>query len=539
MFKVEQIKYAKLDIKCSNLNIIIGPNNSGKTIFLNHVYQTISKRIMAFGDNNLTAIKLISDGEPKLIDELIPKLTVEKEFFNLDKISTKLYIEDSQDNFGWNDKIRLLLLRARKEKFELDIDYEVGIKKSDEQELWRFFTDQLMIYESCGQRLNGKFSSRIDNALATENGDPVLYLYQNRDVFNLIQKHIHEVFDIRIDFDNVPQGLKSLRIIKSKIDRTIKDPVKLAKEWERNSIPIEYEGDGIRSYIKLIISILIPSNHLIFIDEPEAFLHPPQRRALGSFINKISKTLNKQFFITSHDGDFLRSIISHSENDVNLIRFSYTKGTRYINLFDNNFFKNIIKSSYSNLMTERILNSFSFHKTILCEDESDRLFYEEACAHYFWDEFQDINFVGLNGKDQAIKLFEKLQTIGLNVAVIVDIDFIIDNPIPKCNIDPKLKKEYGFIKDKLKSHIKNGVNRNEFKKNVANALKNNKMLLKDLRMLLERLKENNIYVVPVGTLESWTIYPKGQLSDSIKAIHEREYRKLKSFLKNVVEIPKS
>ena len=117
MFKVEQIKYDKLDIKCSNLNIIIGPNNSGKTIFLNHVYQTISKRIMAFGDNNLTSIKLISDGEPKLIDELIPKLTVEKEFFNLDKISTKLYIEDSQNNFGWNDNIRLLLLRAPKERF--------------------------------------------------------------------------------------------------------------------------------------------------------------------------------------------------------------------------------------------------------------------------------------------------------------------------------------------------------------------------------------------------------------------------------------
>ncbi|WP_304722163.1 AAA family ATPase [Conexibacter sp. CPCC 206217] len=41
------------------------------------------------------------------------------------------------------------------------------------------------------------------------------------------------------------------------------------------------QGDGMRSFIGLLLTILSSSHPLILVDEPEAFLHPPQAVSWG------------------------------------------------------------------------------------------------------------------------------------------------------------------------------------------------------------------------------------------------------------------
>ena len=56
------------------------------------------------------------------------------------------------------------------------------------------------------------------------------------------------------------------------------------------------QGDGIRSAVAILSSLIANEHTLYLIDEPETFLHPPQARILGNNIVELSK--NKQCFIT-------------------------------------------------------------------------------------------------------------------------------------------------------------------------------------------------------------------------------------------------
>ena len=51
--------------------------------------------------------------------------------------------------------------------------------------------------------------------------------------------------------------------------------------------PLSEQGDGMRSFASVILHMLAPDTpSILLLDEPEAFLHPPQARLLGEFIAK-------------------------------------------------------------------------------------------------------------------------------------------------------------------------------------------------------------------------------------------------------------
>ena len=48
---------------------------------------------------------------------------------------------------------------------------------------------------------------------------------------------------------------------------------------------LDSQGDGMRSFATVLLYVLVADNHSIqFLDEPEAFLHPPQARLVGELI---------------------------------------------------------------------------------------------------------------------------------------------------------------------------------------------------------------------------------------------------------------
>jgi hypothetical protein len=196
--------------------------------------------------------------------------------------------------------------------------------------------------------------------------------------------------------------------------------------------------------------------------------------------------------------------------------------------------QNLVKRK-SNIYNERILNSFFYKKTIVCEGEDDRVIYEHASADYLWEDFQDINFIGLsnNGKPGAIDLFEKLTELGLNARVILDFDFILTN------------FDSFFAKHGLSSNVSSL--RNEIatiktnQPNIHKILKNGGLLtLKKYSInaynlavsALKDLESKNIFVVPVGELESWT--GKVSLADQLSEVQRKKKRKLRLFLEKVI-----
>ena len=63
-----------------------------------------------------------------------------------------------------------------------------------------------------------------------------------------------------------------------------------------STVPLEEQGDGMRSFASAILHLLSPiTPSILLLDEPEAFLHPPQARLLGEVI-AAEKSPHAQLF---------------------------------------------------------------------------------------------------------------------------------------------------------------------------------------------------------------------------------------------------
>ncbi len=66
---------------------------------------------------------------------------------------------------------------------------------------------------------------------------------------------------------------------------------------------LQEQGDGMRSFASILLDTFTSEYSITLIDEPEAFLHPPQARLLGKMLANNNPD-NRQLLISTHSEDF-------------------------------------------------------------------------------------------------------------------------------------------------------------------------------------------------------------------------------------------
>ncbi len=79
-------------------------------------------------------------------------------------------------------------------------------------------------------------------------------------------------------------------------------------EWFQQQSLLDHQGDGIRAFSTIVFSLLTNPKPLVLIDEPEAFLHPPQVRSPAKIIAQETSN-DSQLIIATHSDEFLRGMI--------------------------------------------------------------------------------------------------------------------------------------------------------------------------------------------------------------------------------------
>ena len=74
-------------------------------------------------------------------------------------------------------------------------------------------------------------------------------------------------------------------------------------------MPIQDVGHGIRSMLRILISLLDPVSSVVLIDEPEMHLYPSQKRWLGRQLVSLADEQGKQVFLVTHDPMILQGIL--------------------------------------------------------------------------------------------------------------------------------------------------------------------------------------------------------------------------------------
>ncbi|OGK17717.1 hypothetical protein A2774_02020 [Candidatus Roizmanbacteria bacterium RIFCSPHIGHO2_01_FULL_39_12c] len=530
MLKINTLTLHGNTYACSKVNLIIGANNSGKSTLLRVLHNGVTNQVSQETEPRVNVNLSMSRGKT-LISTLFPDVYTATSFKDIANLGLKTTKIQNIQNVPWSEQMLTTL--------KTDTDDEKNLlinpgQPAGTNQYFQFFTNMLVSLEDSASRLQMPYRTKIDN-LNSIPQDVIGHLFRDKDILALIRKNVEDTFGFSIGFDNLVQGEKPLRIMPKAKSNLKPDTVVSAQWWEKNSALIESQGDGIRAYMKIILSLLQPYKHIIFIDEPETFLHPPQRRALGTIIAQLANKGDKQVFLATHDPDILRGILNSKLSDISMFHLMRENDQFSSKIIEPDKINKIIKSS-SNLLAEKLLSSFFYQIAILCEDENDRVFYENSSAIYFWQLFQNVNFIGFNGRGKAMQMFEYLKSLSLDARLVVDIDILIDSGLPNNVTDTQIKFDYTALKSKLNTLVKSDPKfRERFKKKGVPYFKtSNPTIYTELTTIIALLQKNGVYVVPVGELESWTKIKKNDLTSALEIVEKTKLIKLRGFLRNLL-----
>lgn len=133
------------------------------------------------------------------------------------------------------------------------------------------------------------------------------------------------------------------------------------------------EGDGFRSFVITFLTVFGSDRPVLLLDEPEAFLHPPQARRLGEIIGKRAKEGNSQLFIATHSRDILEGIISSRCEAPCIVWLSRVNNKQCHSFVDAASIGSVLTTS---LRFTNILNALFASNVLLVEGPDDVVFFD-------------------------------------------------------------------------------------------------------------------------------------------------------------------
>ena len=257
-----------------------------------------------------------------------------------------------------------------------------------------------------------------------------------------------------------------------KIPLCMGSPVKLDDEYEyedeqdRQEIyanilaqypQVQDQGDGIKSFVGILLQLTLDYICVYLIDEPESFLHPPQARIMGEIIGETLSN-HQQAFISTHSEDIIKGLLDVAPERLKIIRITRENNTNSFAVLDNDNLRELWVDPllrYSNIM------SAIFHKNVvLCESDSDCKMYslvDEALKHA-QNRYSETLFVHCGGKQRMAKIVSALKSLELDVKLIPDLDVLNDEAIFKAITD-SFAIDWNLIMDNYRIICSDIVNR--------------------------------------------------------------------------------
>ena len=201
---------------------------------------------------------------------------------------------------------------------------------------------------------------------------------------------------------------------------------KFVEDLQGSNVLLQEQGDGMRSFAAVTLHILAARTHSIqFLDEPEAFLHPPQARLLGRYIAE-SKTGTSQLFIATHSTDVLEGLIEGSSDRVRIVRLRREGDVNHIKELSKQQTKSVTQDTLARF--SRVFDGVFFEHVVICEADADCMFYQclLSLRSISGDRRPDVLFVHAAGKHRMAKLADTLRSLDVPVSVIADIDILND-----------------------------------------------------------------------------------------------------------------
>lgn len=532
-----QFKINSLSFKCSNqqivpkkINVIIGPNNSGKSRALKEIRSEIlghpERHFSGSGQINSVVFDHIDLNMPASSDDLISSYSLGnrvvrheggwrvRDYCNMGKRLSPDggYASYSrQTNFysapSWIDGLDSVLSdceahggehEARFESLEFFgpcmVDY-VGTE------------DRLLL--SVGERAFGHRDNDYNILSSVLDYDPDCVA---------ISADIYSLFEKDVVLDAVSSRQLVVPVVSDSFEeyRATSDTPKRLEILEKAS-RLSDEGDGFRSFVSVLLSVIGRKKPIFLLDEPEAFLHPPYARRMGELlVNHLSS--NEQLesaFISTHSSYLLQGLLSGDCGEVQIIRLERTPEGTFAKVIGTEALQGIInRKNYSPKYLDGLFSS----EVNLVEGPWDESVYSRIIMKA--DEAYDGLFIPTNGKD-AFPIFKKFYSnAGIKCRVISDFDLLnnkdLFNNVMTCFLnesDAQLKQRFLQLRQDLEAEYRSlegalPVGSGKLPAAVSDRYKNDveagvdSALMIRVKDMIRALEERGLVILKTGELES-------------------------------------
>ena len=338
-FKIRRNKCFKEDFSgfdcIKPINIVIGRNNSGKSVLLDMVEFLVEKnntyRDKEESKNEVDTIldarseflfsKILSEETLKRIfpDNVISGPRIE----NFHLVGSKLLScpIEFHTNFELKPQVRLLESPFETLDYRYDHVYERAVTKEEHDQLaCRSIADRIG-HECIPDRLSNKTYRRLSaerNVVSEGQYDGLSLGINGTGASNIIRAFLHEVgFGRDIIQVSLLEGLNSIfepdntfTEIASRYHQSDKNWEIFLNEAKKGLIPLSKSGSGLKTILLVLLNLLIipkipgnhplPADYIFAFEELENNLHPSLLRRLYRFIEDFAKKERSIFFITTH-----------------------------------------------------------------------------------------------------------------------------------------------------------------------------------------------------------------------------------------------
>jgi predicted ATPase len=501
----------KLSLSDNSIVVLVGPNNSGKSLSLKEI-----AHLVEYGTGKTKSIKSLTIqrvGDDNLLAKTIAPYKSRKDgyFYWGDNEYSHTSLRDVEN--GWKQEAPNLGSLAR--VFVSLLNTETRLADSNPVQAF-------------------------DSAKLRSGSHPIHGLYLDSDKEAEVSGLFRQFFGLDLVIHRSPGRTIPLYVGDRPAlegNETVTSRSYLDKVEDLETL--ETQGDGFRSFTSIVLRVWTGSHSVLLVDEPEAFLHPPQARAVGEIIS-YGSDYQKQVFISTHSNDVIQGLLSRFPDRVSVVRLdrsgergraTYLSNERITELWRDPILR------YSN-----ILNGLFHNQVVVTEADGDCRFYEAlADAQSATDKSTFYTYAG--GKDRIAVIVRALTALHVPVRSVVDIDiFASDNALrgiieaagrnweeykrPVSNIRTVIQSKKSWLlgagfKDRVREAIADikdnevvprekitrlsGIMReaspwDAIKDAGINAVPSGDPA-KQLANLLDSLKEANIFVVPVGQME--------------------------------------
>ncbi|MET3937035.1 AAA family ATPase [Arthrobacter sp. OAP107] len=334
-------------------------------------------------------------------------------------------------------------------------------------------------------------------------------LYVNSELEEELSQLAHKVFGMHLTLDRINFEV-TLRV--GDVDVEIPPLNRPTKEYADAvmALPtLAEQGDGVKSFIGLALAVVMGGSQILLVDEPEAFLHPGQARALGRWLSEQAKERGLQVIVATHDRDFILGLLNgDAESPVHIIRV--VRGDEDASeLYE--LSPGDIKATWDNpvLRYSNILQGLFHSRVVVCEADADCRFFGAVLDQLAEDtgqrkEADDVLFVPAGGKNGVPALAGALGGLGVQTHALLDFDVLREKKDIKAIVE-SMSHNWAELDDDYRSFF--NPMRNEKKVDLSKKIGLTAVPAGPPTVACDRLINNlhaiGIHIIPVGEMEGF------------------------------------